>query len=317
MGRVGGEQIIGFHGRPYDGDPHTTSMPGARIEIVEPMREVKLWADPDGEIGLDLTWRARTQPYGLRRGTMRAGDDIVWDQCHIFQSGTYEGTYTARGKTVTVDGWVGQRDHSWGIRDHGRCPLWIWWQIQLEDGFIGVWHWELPNGARVYTDGCWAPNDMSDPVPITDFHYDASWTGTYGKHGEDVTGLKASCTFTLEDGRTIEIRTDFVPFTSGSADTGGNAELVERLDDRRDRAEHGAGARQFLEVVRSEARLGAVRVAEVGAADLPELLELGLRDDRLDERRRVGRPRCCWTDADALLAGFHEADGQEVADPSV
>jgi hypothetical protein len=72
MGRVDGEQIMGFHGRGYDGDPHTTSMPGARIEIVEPMREVKLWADPDGEIGLDLTWRARTQPYGLRRGTMRA-----------------------------------------------------------------------------------------------------------------------------------------------------------------------------------------------------------------------------------------------------
>jgi hypothetical protein len=226
MGRIAGEQIIGVHGRPYDGDPHTTAMPGARIEIVEPMREVKLWADPDGEIGLDLTWRARTQPYGLRRGTMRAGDDIVWDQCHIFQSGTYEGTYTARGKTYDVDGWIGQRDHSWGIRDHGRCPLWIWWQIQLEDGFLGVWHWEYPNGARVYTDGCWAPTDDSDPVPIVDFRYDAHWTSgqggaDYGKHGESVVGLTASCTFALEDGRSIAVEADgtfarpYEPFQRG------------------------------------------------------------------------------------------------------
>ena len=106
---------------------------------------------------------------------MRAGDDMVWDQRHILQSGTYYGTYTVGGTTHDVDGWIGQRDHSWGIRDHGRCPLWIWFQIQLDDGFLGVWHWELANGARVYTDGCWAGTDGSDPVPSSDFQHDVAW----------------------------------------------------------------------------------------------------------------------------------------------
>lgn len=212
MGRVAGEQLLGVHGRPYDGDPHTTSMPGARIEVVDPWREVRLWADPaTSPIGLDLTFRARTQPYGLRRGTMRAGDELVWDQCHILQSGTYDGTYTAGGATRRVEGWVGQRDHSWGVRDHGRCPLWIWWQIQLDDGFLGVWHWELANGARVYTDGCWAATDGSDPVAVVDFRYDARWTdaagepATYGEHGESVHGIVARCDVALEDGRTIGV----------------------------------------------------------------------------------------------------------------
>src|SRR5579871_457070 len=173
MGRVSGERCFGYSARPYDGDPHTTAVPGVRIEVVTPMEEVKLWSDPESSpIGLDLTWTARTAPYGLRRGTMRAGDELVWDQCHLFQSGNYRGTYTVDGTTRAIDGWVGQRDHSWGIRDHSRCPLWIWWQIQLADGFLGVWHWEYPNGARVYTDGCWAPAGDGDPVPVVDFRYE-------------------------------------------------------------------------------------------------------------------------------------------------
>ena len=212
MGRVGGVQRLGVQARDHGDDPHTPYAGAARVEIVRPMEEVRLFADPDVcEIGLDLTWRARTQPYGLRRGTMRAGDELIWDQCHLFQSGTYHGTYTVDGQVHEVDGWVGQRDHSWGIRDHARCPLWIWWQIQLDDGFLGVWHWELANGARVYTDGCWAAADGSDPVPLVDFRYDARWVGPdggdadYGEHGEAVAGLEASCEMRLEDGRRIAV----------------------------------------------------------------------------------------------------------------
>ena len=154
-------------------------------------------------IGLDLTFTARTQPYGLRRGTMRATDDVVWDQSHILQSGIYTGTYTAAGTTYDVDGWIGQRDHSWGIRDHGRCPLWLWFQIQLDDGFLGVWHWEFANGAPVYTDGCWAGTDGSDPVPVIRFEHDVEWIGAdgqpavYGEHGDAVAGLRGWCAFAL------------------------------------------------------------------------------------------------------------------------
>lgn len=215
MGRVGGVQLLGHHARPYDGDPHTTAMAGARVDIVRPWEEVRLWADPaTSVIGLDLAFRARTQPYGLRRGTMRAGDEIIWDQCHILQSGTYSGTYQVDGMVFEVDGWVGQRDHSWGIRDHGRCPLWMWFQMQFDDGFLGIWHWELANGATVYTDGCWAPTDGSEPIPVVDFRYDVDWTGSdgsdgakvgYGQHGDDVVGLSGRCTVRLADGRTITV----------------------------------------------------------------------------------------------------------------
>ncbi len=242
MGRVGGEAILGSLNRPYDGDPHTTTVPGASIDVVRPLEEIRLWADPDvAAIGLDLTFTARTQAYGLRRGTMRAGDELIWDQSHIFQSGVYEGTYTANGVTREVDGWVGQRDHSWGIRNHGRCPLWIWFQIQLEDGFLGVWHWEYENGATVYTDGCWAPVDGSDPIPIVGFDHGVDWTTTtgdkadYGQHGDLVHGLAGTCAFELANGQRIEVEAEgtfarpYEPFHRGGLNL-----MTVRTDDGRE-----------------------------------------------------------------------------------
>jgi hypothetical protein len=242
MGRVRGEALLGRSERPYDGDPHTTAVPGARVEVVRPFEELRLWSDPEtSAIGVDLTFTARTQPYALRRGTMRAGDDVVWDQCHILQSGTYTGTYTAGGQTHEVDGWVGQRDHSWGIRDHGRCPLWMWFQLQFDDGFLGVWHWEYANGAPVYTDGCWAGTDGSDPVPVIRFEHDVDWRGadgavaTYGEHGEAVTGLAGTCRFTLADGRRITVEATgtfarpYEPFQRGGLNV-----MTVRADDGRE-----------------------------------------------------------------------------------
>jgi hypothetical protein len=242
MGRVGGERLIGYHERAYDGDPHTPDVGAARVEIVKPFEELHLWADPERcAVGMDLTFRARTKPYGLRRGTMRAGHELIWDQSHLFQSGTYDGTYTVGGTTFAVDSWWGQRDHSWGIRDHSRCPLWLWFQVQLEDGFLGVWHWELTNGARVYTDGCWAGTDGSDPVPIIDFAHDLEWIDgggaatRYGTHGENVAGLRGTATFTLEGGRRITVDADglfdrpYEPFQRG-----GLNQVSVRTDDGRE-----------------------------------------------------------------------------------
>lgn len=242
MGRVAGVPVLGVLARPLGEDPHTTEVPGARVEVVRPFEELRLWADPAvAAIGLDLTFRARTQPYGLRRGTLRAGDDVVWDQSHILQSGIYTGTYTYDGATRQVDGWVGQRDHSWGIRDHGRCPLWMWLQIQLDDGFLGVWHWELASGAHVYTDGCWAGADGSDPVPVVELRHDLVWTGadgapaTYGEHGETVAGLRGGCAFTLADGRRLDVDAEgtfdrpYEPFRRG-----GLSQMRVRIDDGRE-----------------------------------------------------------------------------------
>jgi hypothetical protein len=215
MGIIDGQHVFAHHARPYDGDPHTTRVGPVAIDIVKPYEEVALRvaADAAVPVSLDLTFRARTAAHGLRRGTMKAGDDIVWDQSHMIQSGLFNGSYTiaATGETRSVDGWWGQRDHSWGIRDHARCPMWMWLAIQLPDGMLGVWHWELANGARIYTDGCFAPVDGSAPIPVVDFAHELDWTDAegrpvgYGRDGTDVRGLAGAAHFTLAGGDTVTV----------------------------------------------------------------------------------------------------------------
>jgi hypothetical protein len=129
----------------------------------------------------------------------------------MIQSGQWSGRYAVDGRSHEIENWWGQRDHSWGIRDHARCPLWIWLAIQLPDGMLAVWHWELANGARIYTDGCFAPADGGEPVPVVDFRHELSWTDDdgkpvdYGRDGEAVRGLSGRVEVALAGGEVVGV----------------------------------------------------------------------------------------------------------------
>ena len=263
LGRIGGELIYARHARPYDGDPHTTVVGPASIDIVEPYRRMNLRVEgPDAPVTLDLTFTARTREHGLRRGTMKAGHEIIWDQSHMIQSGVYSGSYTHAGTTYVVDDWWGQRDHSWGIRDHGRCPLWMWLAIQLDDGMLGVWHWEHANGSRVYTDGCFAPAGEKDPIPVVDFRHDLWWTDAdgqrvdYERDGSNVRGLAGHVDFVLEGGTRIGVDAEGSWCARYGPYGGGQNQMRVRTDDGRSGTAvyevTGAHHHQFFPIARGE-----------------------------------------------------------------
>jgi len=213
LGRVGESPIMARHMRKVDGDQDNFQVGPITIDVVEPLKKIRLVAAPSAQtpVSFDLTFTARTAPYQLRRGTMKAKYEIIWDQSHMFQSGIYNGSYTFQDTTFQINNWWGQRDHSWGVRAHSRCPLWMWMPIQLEEGMLSVWHWEYPNGARVYTDGCFAPSNGSEPIPVIDFQHDLHWLNSsgqpvsYEKFGDDVVGLAGTVVFTLQGGRKISV----------------------------------------------------------------------------------------------------------------
>ena len=97
--------------------------------------------------GARSAWTSRSGPAPSRTacGGARCGPATSWSGTRATSSSRAPTTAPtpSSGTTYEVDRWWGQRDHSWGIRDHGRCPLWLWFQVQLDDGFLGVWHWEL------------------------------------------------------------------------------------------------------------------------------------------------------------------------------
>jgi hypothetical protein len=242
LGRVGGELLFGHYQRPSAGDPHTAVVGPVTVEIEEPFRRVRVVVDETDGFGADVTFNARTAPYALRRGRLLDDDGaLLWDQSHMIQSGTFTGSYRHRGRHAPVEGWLGQRDHSWGVRDHGRIPCWTWFAIQLPDGMLGLWHWELADGARIFTDGCWAPADMGTPVPVVDLRHDLHWTDgvgeriDYGVDGAAVAGLAGVVVVTLADGHEVVVRgagrwcAPYRPFYGG----GQNLMAVETDDGRR------------------------------------------------------------------------------------
>lgn len=216
LGRVGNQSILARHVRQVVDDQNNFCVGPVSIKVEQPLKRVQLQVaeSPESSISMDIVFTARTQPYQLRRGTMKFGHEIVWDQSHMFQSGTYNGTYVHQGMTFEVNNWWGQRDHSWGIRTHNRCPMWMWLAIQLPEGMLGVWNWEYPNGARVYTDGCFAPADGGEPIPVIDFRHDLHWSNergsevSYEQFGDDVYGLAGIVSFTLQGGRVITVEAE-------------------------------------------------------------------------------------------------------------
>lgn len=223
MGRMDGGHVFALHARDWGDDPHTATAGPVHIDITEPYRTARVVVDDtDAAVAaVDLTFTARTEPYALRRGTMRWRDEVVWDQSHMFQAGVFNGSYTRHGVTHEVRDWIGQRDHSWGIRNHQRCPMWMWLALQFDDEMLGVWHWEYANGAPVYTDGCAAPALASnggaagsgggEPVPLVGFTHDLHFTDAagnavdYGRDGLDAVGLAGRVVMRFADGRSVTI----------------------------------------------------------------------------------------------------------------
>jgi hypothetical protein len=115
----------------------------------------------------------------------------------------------------------------------------MWLAIQLPDGMFGVWHWEYANGARVFTDGCFAPADGRDPIPVVDFHHDLSWTDAdgkavdYGRDGTDVRGLAGQVRFTLAGGRVVTVDGEGTWAMPYGGLGGGQHQMVVRTDDGR------------------------------------------------------------------------------------
>lgn len=143
-------------------DRTDTSCGPIRVEVIEPLRVLRLVVDADEYgIGCDLLWRARTVALEEDRFLRHAGPRVVMDYTRLTQFGTWEGVvHTGAGTVeVTPDVFLGSRDRSWGIRGigepEGGAPsmavpqfFWLWAPINFEDGAAHFDVTEEANGHR-------------------------------------------------------------------------------------------------------------------------------------------------------------------------
>jgi len=112
-----------FHtsGRAPD-DPKDTSMGSFRIEIVEPMRVIRVVLGPnETEMECDLTFYAKSPPHQEPVNQMYDGIRLIMDQLRFCQFGQWEGFLSIKGRRIEVERakTMGTRDKSWGVRPMG------------------------------------------------------------------------------------------------------------------------------------------------------------------------------------------------------
>jgi len=183
---VGDEQFAFHASREAPIDPTDLSVGPFRLEVVEPMRTLRVTVD-DNETGVagELTWHARTGALEEDHTVMTDGPRVLIDMLRFIQFGTWEGSVTAGGSTTVLRRGenVGVRDRSWGIRPVGEpAPgrpasmggpnAWLWAPIHFDDECRVIGWFQRPGGEFWRADGHVVP--VLDPVPAT---IDASHPG--------------------------------------------------------------------------------------------------------------------------------------------
>jgi hypothetical protein len=152
-----------FHAsRRIADNPMDSSAGPMRVEVLEPMRRIRLAIEPnDTEIECDLTFHAKAPPVQEPKNHMWDGSRLIMDAQRFTQYGTWEGFFSIKGRRFEVKRGevIGNRDKSWGMRPVGEyeegapsklttdpAVYWIWSPIHF-DGFCT--HFltrELPDG---------------------------------------------------------------------------------------------------------------------------------------------------------------------------
>ena len=213
----GGKQYDVRFGRRVEGDRDRREVGGISAEIVDPFRSWRFTLAPaEGQaVSFDLEFTSELEPMEVAGPVQhrRDGRQVIWDLYQYSQAGTVSGTVTVEGKEIGVEGAVGVRERSWGVRPvfgqipHlGRPPSSIgkhsFWLAALTGGF-SWWLWRI-EGER---DG--APGALNDDSGRTRF--DGCGTGPHGE-GEPIRFTDAAPSLQFEmDGKrlkggTVEVR---------------------------------------------------------------------------------------------------------------
>ena len=165
--RRGEEQTAVHLSDAIDGDRLNPRVGNYRIEVVEPLRRLRLVLEETEGIACDLSWEGSFDVLQEQPHLMRAGSRVTLDAQRFAQVGTWSGTIAVDGQEIAVrpDTWVGTRDRSWGIRPVGEAEpagrpadppfegmWWLYVPMRFDDFAVILIIQESPDGHRTLND---------------------------------------------------------------------------------------------------------------------------------------------------------------------
>lgn len=206
------------HLRP---DPLTTTVGPLSIVVLEGLRRHRLVLAENTsgicfEIEFHATLNAHEEKAHLRRRDGRITENMARGQ----QLGRYTGWLEFDGKRVEIDNWLGQRDHSWGVRaemrtDETSPPLtfyppffYCWTTAQFKNRGLHIFFKERAPGDKIYLSGeevFGIGTRASSKNQLSDVHHDCEWHDD--AMGQSMKSAKFQLTFADGRERAISIRT--------------------------------------------------------------------------------------------------------------
>jgi hypothetical protein len=138
----GGRQDCFHASRRAPKERSETQVGPLRIEVVEPMRIIRVCLDPN-ETGIEcnLTFHARSVPTQEPKNVMYDDGRLIMDTSRFTQLGSWEGRFVAGDarREFSHRETHGIRDRSWGVRPVGEPEVGAPGKLTTEPGVYWVW----------------------------------------------------------------------------------------------------------------------------------------------------------------------------------
>ncbi|MDP2260865.1 MAG: hypothetical protein Q8J89_14230 [Caulobacter sp.] len=138
---------VALHASRWLGDRMDLTVGPVKIEILEPLQKLKVTVDsPEHGLKGEVIFDGRAFPIEEPRFVRRQGTRTFMDYTRLTQNGRYTGWIELDGERRSIDGFVGTRDRSWGVRPVGARDsqdivpqqppqfYWLWSPSSFEDG---------------------------------------------------------------------------------------------------------------------------------------------------------------------------------------
>ncbi len=202
-------------------DPLTTTVGPLSIRVIEGLKRHTLTlADNDSGLRFELEFNATLNPHEEAGHLRRREGRITEHMYRAQQMGRYAGWLEFDGKHLSVDAWLGQRDHSWGVRAEMRTddtspPLtfyppffFCWTTAQFKDRGLIIFFKERAPGDMIYLSGEQVRplgTRASGRDQLVAVQHDVQWHND--PLGQNMHSATFDLTFASGERRTVQVRT--------------------------------------------------------------------------------------------------------------
>lgn len=192
-------------GRPVSvGDRNDLSAGPMRWTCVEPLKKWRLDIEPnDSGIEWELYYEPTAPMWELLPMKVTGKDGrLLADMYHMKEPGRWTGWVQVDGERISVDGFHGGRDRTFGVRVSDQIDFWLWLDAGFDDYAIEAWIIESFDGTVLYVDGGITYNDGTQSKRFVTIEHDVEFDGDRKRPSSAV------LVFTDEDGKTYRVNAD-------------------------------------------------------------------------------------------------------------